>query len=106
MVSFTESHCFHILATSPLFYSFLTGIAETRLIQCDADIALRVGALQPVKLLRNNNSVLLQSLMLSLPTDRVPVAEEWEALLNKDILEERLNAGVANTYRNSYHEQC
>lgn len=86
-----------------------SGIAKTRFIQCDATIALQVGNLQPVKLLKNHNSVLLQSISLSLPVDRVAAAGEWEALLNKDVLTERLNnnlTGVVKTYRDSYHEQC
>lgn len=82
------------------------GISQTRFIQCDADIAMQVGTLQPIKLLKNNNSVLLQTIIMALPKDNVPGEQEWKDLISKDNLERILNSAVSDFYRNAYHDQC
>ncbi len=82
------------------------GVATSNFIQCDATISLEVGVTQPFKRMKNNSSVLLQSLITSLPTDHFPKPEEWETLISKDVLDERLNKVVSKAYRDSYGEQC
>ena len=82
------------------------GIATAKFIQCDATIALEVAATQPFKLRSNNDSVLLRSLILSLPTDHLPKPPEWETLINKDLLTQLLNKDVSKAYRDSYGTQC
>lgn len=83
-----------------------SGIAQTEFIQCDATITMQAGKLQLVRLLKNNNSILLQSIMLSLPTDKTPEEPQWRELINKDVLEQKLNKEVSEFYRNSYHDEC
>jgi hypothetical protein len=83
------------------------GISQTDFIQCDATISLEAGTLQTVKLLKDNNSVLLQLLSeLVLPIDKLPDEQGWKERINKDRVEEILNAGVADYYRNTYHDEC
>jgi hypothetical protein len=82
------------------------GVATSNFIQCDATISLQVGVTQPFKLMKNNSSVLLQSLISSLPTDHLPEPPEWETLINKDVLDKKLSDVVIKAYRDSYHEQC
>lgn len=83
-----------------------SGIAQTEFIQCDATITMQAGKLQPVRLLKNNNSILLQAIMLSLPTDKAPDEAQWRESINKEVLEQRLNKEVSEFYRNSYHDEC
>ena len=83
-----------------------TGIATSKFIQCDATISLEVGTVRQFRRLRNNNSVLLQSLIASLPEDHLPAPGEWEAVINKDVLTERLDKDVGKAYRDSYGDQC
>lgn len=80
------------------------GILKTSFIQCDATITMEVGASKSVKLLKNTNSVLLQT--IDLPIDKVPVEEEWKEFINKDNLEIILNSVVSDFYRKLYHDQC
>jgi hypothetical protein len=92
------------------------GSAQTSFDGCDADITMQVGTLQPIKLLKNSNSVLLQTLARGkflvgseftiLPNDKIPVEQEWKEFINKDNLEKILNTKVTDFYRNSYQEQC
>lgn len=83
-----------------------TGVSQADFIQCDATITMQAGIKQSVKLLKNNNSILLQILADTLPSDKIPDEQEWKDRLNKDILEEILNAGVVNYYRDAYHDEC
>jgi hypothetical protein len=82
------------------------GVATSNFIQCDATISVEVGVNQPFKRRKNNSSVLLQSLITSLPTDHLPKPKEWEKLISRDVLDERLNTVVSKAYRDSYGEQC
>jgi hypothetical protein len=83
-----------------------TGIAASNFIQCDATISLEVGTAHSFKRLTNNESVLLRSLIESLPEDHLPEPAEWDSLLSEDVLNERLNNDVSEAYRDSYAEQC
>jgi len=82
------------------------GVATSKFIQCDATISLEVGEIQRFKRMKNNSSVLLQSLITSLPTDHFPTPQEWEELISKQVLNDRLNRVVIKAYRDSYSEQC
>lgn len=71
------------------------GVATSKFIQCDATISVEIGVTQPFKRLENNSSVLLQSLITSLPTDHLPKPKEWEKLICRDVLDEFLNKIVS-----------
>ena len=84
----------------------LAGVAKSEFIQCDATISLEVGITQAFTPRKTNGSVLLQSLTNSLPTDHLPKPQEWQALINKEVLDDQLNRVVSKAYRDSYGEQC
>lgn len=83
-----------------------TGMSESDFIQCDATITMQAGILQPFKVLKNRNSILLQILADTLPSDKLPDEGVWREKITKDNLEGILGTGVANYYRNVYHDEC
>lgn len=67
---------------------------------------VHVGKLLGTQLSRNNDSVLIQSLINILPKDRAPVTQEWQKIINQDVLEKMLNGPVVGFYSSYYNDQC
>lgn len=84
--------------------------------QCNAEVTMEIGTLEPIKLMENN-SALLKRIAFFLPKDRYPFDKEWREILTKDKLEELLHnpvdegeglqtTSVQGFYKNLYDGQC
>jgi hypothetical protein len=74
---------------------------------CSADITnIQIGRLSSVQLFKKNSSILLQSILDTLPKDKPPAGQEWQKYINPNSLENILRTSVATFYTNSYKDQC
>jgi hypothetical protein len=73
---------------------------------CAADFTnVEIGKGPPPQSLKENQSVLLQCLARSLPTNSLPTDGEWKALIKEDTLETCL-AAVKDFYKVYYNREC
>lgn len=84
--------------------------------QCNAEISMEIGILEPIKLLKNNGA-LLKRIAVFLPKDKYPKDEEWGEIITKEKLEALLHSpvnegdgeqvpSVQDFYKNLYDQQC
>jgi hypothetical protein len=75
--------------------------------ECGAEIKrIEIGHLASSRLIKNNNSVLMQCISETLPKDMPPVNEAWEAFITPDLLRKILSTALAQHYVNDYQNQC
>jgi hypothetical protein len=91
------------------FATNYAGAADATFSKTECVAAIKnidIGRLAQQRLIKNKNSVLIQSISNTLPKDIPPVNEAWRSFIDPDLLRILLNTTVAQQYATEYRDQC